>query len=126
MVTLRRASLALAAAAAVAASLLLSLPASAFPGAFSPTQNTGNRGADVLALQHLLAHHGQSAPTDGVFGASTNTAVRSFQNANGLGVDGIVGPATWGRLVPQLSQGASGQAVRALQGELKAKGRLWL
>jgi peptidoglycan hydrolase-like protein with peptidoglycan-binding domain len=126
MVTLRRASLALAAAAAVAASLLLSLPASAFPGAFFPTQNTGNRGADVLALQHLLTHHGQSAPTDGVFGASTNTAVRSFQNANGLGVDGIVGPATWGKLVPQLSQGASGQAVRALQVELNAKRRLSL
>ena len=126
MVTLRRASLALAAAIAVAASLLLSLPASAFPGAFFPTQNTGNRGADVLALQHLLAHHGNSAPTDGVFGASTDSAVRSFQTANGLGADGIVGPATWGRLVPQLSQGASGPAVRALQVELNAKSRLSL
>jgi peptidoglycan hydrolase-like protein with peptidoglycan-binding domain len=126
MTTLRRALLALAAATAVAASLLLSSPANAFPGSFFPTQNTGNRGADVLAIQYLLAHHGLSAPTDGVFGASTDAAVRSFQSTSGLGVDGIVGPATWGELVPQLSAGASGPAVRALQVELNAKRRLSL
>jgi peptidoglycan hydrolase-like protein with peptidoglycan-binding domain len=126
MVTLRRALLALAAAAAVAASLLLSSPANAFPNTYFHTQSTGNRGADVLAIQYLLAHHGQSAPTDGVFGASTDTAVRSFQTASGLGADGIVGPATWGKLVPQIKAGASGPAVRALQVELNAKRRLTL
>lgn len=126
MITLRRVLLALAAAVAVTATLLLSSPASAFPGAFFPTQSTGNRGADVQALQHLLVHHGLSAPTDGVFGSSTDSAVRSFQSSHGLGVDGIVGPATWGKLVPQLSTGASGPAVRALQLELNAKRRLSL
>lgn len=126
MVTLRRTFLALAAVAAVAASLLLTAPANAFPGAFNHTQSAGNRGADVLAIQHLLAHHGVEAPTDGVFAASTDSAVRSFQSANGLGVDGIVGPATWGELTPQLSAGASGPAVRALQVQLNAKLRLSL
>jgi peptidoglycan hydrolase-like protein with peptidoglycan-binding domain len=126
MVTLRRALLTLAAVLALAATLLVSSPASAFPNAFFPTQSTGNRGADVLAIQHLLAHHGIAAPTDGVFAASTDSAVRSFQSANGLGVDGIVGPATWGKLVPQISAGASGPAVRALQVELNAKRRLSL
>lgn len=126
MITLRRVLLALAAVLALAATVLVSSPASAFPNAFFPTQSTGNRGADVLAIQHLLAHHGVSAPTDGVFAASTDSAVKSFQSANGLGADGIVGPATWGKLVPQISAGASGPAVRALQVELNAKQRLSL
>lgn len=126
MVTLRRVSLAFAAVVALAVSLLVSWPASAFPNAFFPTQSTGNKGADVLAIQHLLAHHGVSAPTDGVLAASTDSAVKSFQSANGLGADGIVGPATWGKLVPQISAGASGPAVRALQVELNAKRRLSL
>lgn len=126
MTTLRRALLALAAAVAVAASLLLSSPANAFPGSFFPTQSSGNRGADVLAIQHLLAHHGIPVSADGVFGPATDSAVRSFQSSAGLGVDGIVGPATWGRLVPQISAGASGPAVKALQVELNAKRRLSL
>jgi peptidoglycan hydrolase-like protein with peptidoglycan-binding domain len=126
MVTLRRSALALAAAVAVVGSLLLSSPASAYSNAFFHTQSAGNRGADVLALQHLLVHRGQSTPTDGVFGSSTTAAVRAFQTASGLGVDGIAGPQTWGALVPQISEGASGAAVRALQVELNAKRRLSL
>lgn len=32
---------------------------------------------------------------DGSFGPKTDTAVKSFQKANGITVDGIVGPQTW-------------------------------
>jgi peptidoglycan hydrolase-like protein with peptidoglycan-binding domain len=35
---------------------------------------------------------------DGDFGRKTKVAVRSFQRAHGLAVDGIVGPITWGAL----------------------------
>ncbi|ARP71573.1 hypothetical protein LK07_19470 [Streptomyces pluripotens] len=38
---------------------------------------------------------------DGLFGPKTDSYVRRFQKANGLQVDGIVGPQTWQRLVQQ-------------------------
>ncbi|WP_328988972.1 penicillin-insensitive murein endopeptidase [Kribbella sp. NBC_01245] len=101
-------------------------PADAYANAFFPTQSSGNRGADVTAIQYLLQHHGQSAPADGVFGASTVTAVKAFQAAKGLGSDGIVGPQTWGALAPLIRPGNTGPAVRALQVELNAKRRLSL
>lgn len=101
-------------------------PAHAYANAFFHTQSGGNRGADVLAIQYLLRHSGQSAPTSGVFDSATTTAVRAFQTAKGLGVDGIVGPQTWGALVPTLRSGDTGDAVRALQVELNAKRRLSL
>jgi peptidoglycan hydrolase-like protein with peptidoglycan-binding domain len=114
------------AAIALVTVLFAGTPAYAYDNAYFHTQSSGNRGADVLAIQQLLNHHGQSAPTDGVFGASTGSAVRAFQSAKGLGVDGIVGPQTWAALVPQIQQGATGPAVRALQVELNAKRRLSL
>lgn len=93
----------------------------AYANAFFHTQTTGNRGVDVLAIQHLLTAAGQSTGADGVFGSGTNSSVRAFQRARGLTVDGIVGPQTWGALVPTLRQGSSGAAVRALQAQLNAK-----
>ncbi len=103
---------------------LLPSPAQAYANAFFPTQSLNNRGADTLAIQYLLQANGQTNPTDGVFGASTVTAAKAFQTAKGLGVDGIVGPATWTALVPTIRSGDSGPAVKALQVELNAKRRL--
>ncbi|NUT35893.1 MAG: peptidoglycan-binding protein [Hamadaea sp.] len=113
-------------AALVAAVVLPALPAIAYANAFFPTQSSGNRGADVLAIQHLLAYHGQATTPTGVFDSATVTKVQAFQSAKGLGVDGIVGPATWGALVVQISQGANSSAVKALQVLLNAKRNLSL
>lgn len=105
----------------LASTTLLAGPAQAYSGAFFPTQSKGNRGVDVLAAQYLLRHHQQSTAADSVFDASTDAAVRAFQSAQSLGVDGIVGPNTWGKLAVTLRQGDTGDAVRALQVQLNAK-----
>ncbi|MEU5658438.1 penicillin-insensitive murein endopeptidase [Streptomyces sp. NPDC047737] len=105
------------------AGLLLGLgvPAQAFPQAAFPLTSDGNRGSDVVALQHLLAAHGRSVAVDGVFGSGTRSAVVGFQQSKGLTADGIAGPATWGALVVTVRQGDNGPAVTALQSLLNAK-----
>lgn len=75
----------------------------------------GSSGAAVRGMQHLLRAHGSGIVADGSFGPATDAAVRSFQGANGLPVDGRVGPITWARLVINTARGSSGEAVRGLQ-----------
>ncbi|MER6394753.1 peptidoglycan-binding domain-containing protein [Kitasatospora sp. NPDC001603] len=61
----------------------------------------GDSGARVKELQALLIFHGYSVGStgvDGQFGAATESAVKRFQSAERITVDGIVGPATWGYL----------------------------
>ena len=50
-------------------------------------------GDDVKRIQQAL-----HLMDDGIFGRLTDEAVREFQAANGLAVDGIVGPRTWEKL----------------------------
>jgi WD40 repeat protein len=58
------------------------------------------RGNDVLLLQQRLYELGYVSvgQPDGLFGKKTGSAVRAFQQHNGLVVDGIVGQITWTRL----------------------------
>src|SRR3954466_12162271 len=69
--------------------------------------HAGSQGDLVVQVQRVL-----HLDTDGIFGARTDAAVRSYQEAKGLEVDGIVGLATWGSLFPGQTHGAaSGAAV---------------
>ena len=65
-----------------------------------PVLRLGSRGGAVVTLQQRLAalHYFDVGSADGVFGANTHHAVVAFQKVQGLGRDGIVGPATWARL----------------------------
>jgi len=67
-------------------------------GGATPTLRQGARGAAVSQLQNRLRAHGYNVSVDGDFGPATANAVRAFQRAKGLGVDGLVGPSTWAAL----------------------------
>ena len=70
----------------------------------------GSEGREVLVLQRFInqaADRYSYVPRvaeDGVFGPSTETAVRAVQSQNGLPVSGVVGPLTWGRIVSLATQ----------------------
>ena len=57
------------------------------------TLKKGSKGEDVRYLQRIL-----NLVDDGIFGEITEEAVKSFQEAHGLGVDGVVGKLTWAEL----------------------------
>jgi peptidoglycan hydrolase-like protein with peptidoglycan-binding domain len=92
-----------------------------------PVLQLNSTGADVTALQYLLRGARdlwRTLVADGVFGPATDSTVRSFQSVTGLTVDGIVGPATWGKLTDGVTfgstvrTGAQGDVVKAAQTEL--------
>jgi len=64
----------------------------------APTYTTlrkGDEGPDVVTLQQALAELGYlSGAADGNFGTGTQTAVKKFQEDNGLDADGIAGRMT--------------------------------
>ena len=60
-----------------------------------PTLKRGSTGPEVTALQLRLQDLGfDPNGVDGIFGPGTESAVKAFQQANGLTVDGKVGPIT--------------------------------
>ncbi len=69
-----------------------------------PVLKKGSKGDSVKALQILLigTKPGYSCGkygADGDFGSATESSVKAFQEANGLDVDGEVGPKTWAKLL---------------------------
>jgi len=81
---------------------------------------------DLQAALKALGH--DPGPIDGVFGAKTESAVKAFQQAREITVDGIVGRVTWinvdeaDQTEPVLRVGSSGLPVRRLQSRMSAVG----
>ena len=106
----------------------------AAPSADASLLKKGSRGDAVKALQQNLITLGYLTGTaDGIFGNATLTAVRAFQAANGLTVDGEVGSKTKAAIAAAVSaietaktlqSGSRGDAVKALQQKLIALGFL--
>ena len=69
------------------------------------TVSQGSQGEAVRGVQsqfqfrNLSGDPSQGVQIDGIFGPQTDAAVRGFQQALQLAVDGIVGPFTWKALV---------------------------
>jgi hypothetical protein len=97
----------------------------------------GDQGEATAAVQWRLRMAGQDVVVDGDFGPRTEEAVRAFQRARGLAIDGRVGSSTWsvlGRHIdhdsgPQMPMGAARVGTYVVQpgdGFLRiAKRTLW-
>lgn len=87
------------------------------------TLYAGASGNDVKLCQRLLYRAGQHpGEIDGAYGPNTMSAVRAFQKAVKIAVDGICGPDTWDKLEkskqanrPLTERGDHGQQVTDLQ-----------
>jgi len=60
-----------------------------------PNVKRGDNGQYVIDVQTALVARGAQISKDGKFGPATEAAVRAFQKAAGLYVDGLVGKRTW-------------------------------
>jgi len=102
----------------------VAIPVSGLPvwPVLSRGSNSGWPAATVRSLQYLLNAHGAHLVVDGVFGARTDAAVRTFQRAHGLVIDGIVGPRTWSSVIITVRRGSVGPAVSAVQDQANSRG----
>ena len=72
----------------------------------------GMRGREVLELRERLRRNGYVPGWSSVFDRQLHQVVRQFQTDRGLTVDGIVGPQTWGALLPWRHLGKPGIPLR--------------
>lgn len=77
------------------------------------TIKKGSKGDEVKILQLIVG-----TTADGIFGANTQTALKTWQKKYNLSADGIAGPKTWAKVVdiaPLVKVGASGVWVKVLE-----------
>ena len=61
--------------------------------------------SSTAEIQKALTEAGfYKGAIDGIIGAKTRAAIRSFQEEHGLSVDGMVGPKTWEKLKAYLEE----------------------
>lgn len=94
-----------------------------------PVLKKGSTDPAVKDLQEALKTLGfDPGPVDGVFGEQTENAVKQFQQAREIPVDGVVGRVTWINIDeadqshPVLTLSSIGLPVRRLQSRMSAVG----
>ena len=94
-----------------------------------PVLRPGSSGQAVRELQQALKGLGYDpGAVDGHFGPRTEIAVKAFQKAQGLTVDGIVADITWLNIDeadmsdPTIRRGSTGNPVRRAQKRLTSGG----
>lgn len=71
----------------------------------------GSTGTEVTNIQSRLKSWGYySGSVDGIYGSKTVSAVKSFQQKNGLTADGVAGPATLAKIGLPTGQSSSSAA----------------
>jgi hypothetical protein len=91
-----------------------------------PTLKIGAKGDLVVWAQEHLITAGDEVAVDGIFEGATRRAVRAFQEAHGLSVDGRLGSETWAQLVdytPFRVEWAASTSVASSRGALAAAHR---
>lgn len=85
----------------------------------------GDRGQQVVTLQRKLRQWGYySGSVDGIFGNQTLKAVKWFQSANGLVVDGVVGTKTAAALGMQVSSSQGSSSSGTASGDVYLLARI--
>src|SRR4051812_22956098 len=94
-----------------------------------PVLRPGSSGDAVRQLQVALQGLGYNpGAIDGQFGSRTEAAVKAFQRAQGIAVDGVVGDITWLNIDeadnsnPTIRRGSTGNPVRRAQKRLTLGG----
>lgn len=88
-------------------SLLLVFILTVSSGAAAFQLSLNDRGRDVVEVQNYLDKLGYKLSADGIFGKSTEDAVKDFQKENQLQVDGIIGGKTYQLLKKLISEKVS-------------------
>ena len=86
-----------------------------------PLVKVGRKGELAKTAQYLLRQHGANIQVDGNVGPLTDAAIKAFQTSQGLVADGVIGAQTWPKLIVQVKQGSNGEAVKAVQGQLRLR-----
>ena len=116
---------AMAASTAPAATAAVSARQEAAPAAQPvslhwPTVRKGDSGPRVKSIQYLLnVRIGSHLAHTGFFGPRTEADVKTFQRRVGLFPSGVVRSATWDKLIVTVQRGSTGQAVTAVQVQLR-------
>jgi peptidoglycan hydrolase-like protein with peptidoglycan-binding domain len=92
-----------------------------------PLLKRGSKGDMVVWAQEHLVGAGEEVPVTGIFGNQTRTAVRAFQEAHGLEIDGRIGTDTWQALlsfIPEKVEWAASARARASAGTSSTGARM--